>query len=174
MTRVWWELNLVFWRKENLWHARGKAVSPGIESLLQGRGRPLPSCPFTSTCCSCWGRWGDTMSRLHFLFHHKPPSPTSVNEKCPPSGVAKLPVGQIWCGSDTDRKGLGWGLKGSEDREQWRTQEFGAGITAGRGESRRGIWSSLSCDKIGHLEGLIPFYYYSSLTCIAEVKINHS
>lgn len=124
MTRVWWELNLVFWRKENLWHARGKAVSPGIESLLQGRGRPLPSCPFTSTCCSCWGRWGDIMSRLHFLFHHKPPSPTSVNEKCPPgSGKTAGGTDMMWKWHRQEGPGVGaegeWGQGAMENSGIW-------------------------------------------------------
>lgn len=43
MKRVWWVLNLVFWRKEQLLHARGKAPSPRTKRFLQGRGRPFSS-----------------------------------------------------------------------------------------------------------------------------------
>lgn len=82
-------------------------------------------------------------------------------------------VGHTCCVNCIDRKGLGQGLKGSEDREQGRPQESGAGTAAGRGVSRCGIWNNLIWGRIGHLKDkylllLVPAWI------VKQVKINHS
>lgn len=87
-----------------------------------------------------------TKSRLQFLSHCKLPSPTPVKEMHSLE-VEKLQVGQIWCRNCSNRK------------RPRRPQESGARITAARRVSRSGIWSVLSCDKIGHLGKQMPFFF---------------